>query len=74
MCDEMKRISAEYHRFHATGEIPPAWGPTRWVDDEEFDREVDEINRELELETELVESGSAEPPRFGWITNIRVSR
>ncbi len=40
--------------------------PTRYVDDEEFDRRVDEINREMEA----LELGSVEPPKFGWLNQI----
>lgn len=45
----------------------------------EFDARVDEINRDPEIaahlaELDAIESGCAEPPVGGWITNIRVSR
>ncbi len=38
----------------------------RHVSDAEFDRRIDEINRELDA----IESGSVEPPRFGWLNRI----
>ncbi len=62
MCKQADQIKADLERFIATGELPDAWQ----VDDEEFDRRVDEINREMED----IESGSVEPPRFGWLIGV----
>jgi hypothetical protein len=40
--------------------------PARRITDEEFDRRVAEINRELEA----IESGCVEPPPLGWLNEI----
>jgi hypothetical protein len=70
-----RRCAADVRTFQATGELPPAWTPERsaedmmnpdLISDEELDRRVDEINREIEAEREAIESGSVEPPRLGW--------
>lgn len=67
-----EKIRADLANFNATGELPEAWEPTRYVDDEEFDRRLDEINMDDEIAAELeaIESGSVEPPRFGWLCQI----
>ena len=65
-----EQIRADLARFSATGELPDAWTPEQPeadLTDEEFDRRVDEMNRELDA----IESGCVEPPRFGWITSRR---
>lgn len=67
MCKQMDQIKADLRAFQMTGELPPAWEPEPDVSDAEFDRRVDEINRELEE----IESGSVEPPRFGWLNQIK---
>ncbi len=59
----------DLERWQATGELPPAWTPEPDGVDE-FDRQVAEVNAELEA----IESGSVEPPRFGWINQIGVRR
>lgn len=66
MCKQMDQIRNDLERFNATGELPEAWTPEVEVTDEEFDRRVDEINREMEA----IESGCVEPPRFGWLIQI----
>jgi len=72
-CDSIQVVyaaaaAADVATFHATGELPAAWTPEV---DAEFDARVDEMNRELEQEREAIESGSVEPPRFGWLNMSR---
>ena len=64
-------MRADLRRFQETGELPDAWAvePDE-LSDEEFDRRVDEINREFEA----IESGSVEPPPGGWLIEIGVRR
>lgn len=80
MCKQMDRIKADLDRWNRTGELPDAWKPD--LSDAEFDRRVDEINREMDellsrdelehrAELEAQESGCVEPPRGGWITTLR---
>jgi hypothetical protein len=66
MCKQMDQIKIDLARFQETGELPEAWAPSRYVDDEEFDRRVDEINREMEA----IDAGCIEPPKFGWLIQI----
>lgn len=66
-----KQCVIDLERWMATGELPEAWKPEPVTD--EFDAQVDEINRDMaehfaELDAEL--SGSAEPPRGGWLSNL----
>jgi hypothetical protein len=73
MCKQTDQIRADLNRFNETGELPAAWAP------EINESELDEINRDPDIaahlaELDAIESGCAEPPALGWITNIRVSR
>lgn len=71
MCKQMDQIKTDLRTFQLTGELPDAWAPEEPeadLSDEEFDRRVDEMNRELEA----IESGSVEPPALGWINRIGV--
>ncbi len=65
-----QRIKADLEHFFLTGEIPEPWAAiapeSEAAEDAEFDRRIDEINRELDA----IESGSFEPPRFGWLNRI----
>ncbi len=64
MCKVSERIKAELTVWQQTGVLPPAWEPEPGeseVSDEEFDRRVDEINRELDA----IESGCFEPCPIG---------
>lgn len=70
MCKQTDRIKADLQRFQQTGELPAAWEPEPEVTDEEFDRRVDEINREMDA----IESGVVEPPPGGWLNQIKVGR
>jgi hypothetical protein len=59
MCKVSERIKAELTVWQQTGVLPPAWEPEPGeseVSDEEFDRRVDEINRELDA-LDALESG-----------------
>ena len=61
-----EQIKADLKRFQETGELPDAWEVEPELSDAEFDRRVDEINRELEA----IESGCVEPPPLGWLCQI----
>lgn len=70
MCKQSEQIRTEYAHYQATGELPAAWAPAV------NDAELDEINRDPELdahmaELDAIESGSVEPPVGGWITTLR---
>jgi hypothetical protein len=58
------RCMRDVATFQATGELPAAWTPDEApaIDDAQLD--------EAMREREAIESGSVEPPRFGWIRSI----
>jgi len=67
-----KQCVEDLERWHATGELPPAWEPSPAMTEAEqrrFDKQIAEINAELDA----IESGAAEPPSLGWVSRIRVS-
>lgn len=55
MCKQMDKIRADLQTFQQTGELPAAWEPDPELSDAEFDRRVDEINREM---ADIIECGS----------------
>lgn len=63
-CDAIAEFKSDVERFDATGELPAP------LPDAEFDRRVDEMNREREA----IESGSVEPPAGGWLVATKRRR